>query len=43
MWTCDYPGELRMSSNEKGVRDTVKFLATEEKPCGEAPWFRGLK
>ena len=31
MWTCDYPEELRMSSNEKGASETVKFLAVEKK------------
>ena len=29
MWTCDYPGEIEMSGNEKGVSKTVKFLAAE--------------
>ena len=29
MWTCDYPEELRMSSNEKGASETVKVLAAE--------------
>ena len=29
MWTYDCPEELRMSSNEKGASETVKFLAVE--------------
>ena len=34
MWTCDYLGELRMSGNEKGASDTVKFPAAEENHVG---------
>ena len=34
MWTCDYPGELEMSGNEKGTSETVKFLAAEETMWG---------
>ena len=34
MWTCDYPEEIRMSSNQKGVGETVKFLATKENHVG---------
>ena len=34
MWTCDYPEELRMSSNEKGASETVKFLAAETNHVG---------
>ena len=29
MWTCDCPGKLRMSGNEKGVGETVRFLAAK--------------
>ena len=29
MWTCDCPGKLRMRSNEKGVSETVRFLAAK--------------
>ena len=29
MWTCDCPGELGMSGNEKGASKTVEVLATE--------------
>ena len=29
MWTCYYPEELRMSSNEKGTSETLKFLAAK--------------
>ena len=29
MWTCDCPGELRMSGNEKGANNTVEVLAAE--------------
>ena len=34
MWTCDCPGKLGMSSNGKGVSETVKFLAAEETMWG---------
>ena len=34
MWTYDCPEELRMSSNEKGASETVKFLAAEENHVG---------
>ena len=30
MWTCDYPGELGLSGNEKGTSKTVGVLATGE-------------
>ena len=43
MWTCDYPEELRMSSNEKGASETVKVLAAKTMECGEDPSLRGLK
>ena len=43
MWTCDCPGKLGMSGNEKGASETVRFLVVETKPCGETPWFRGLE
>ena len=43
MWTCDCLEELKMSGNEKGASETVKVLAAKTKPCGEAPWLRGLK
>ena len=43
MWTCDCPGELGLSGNEKGASNTMGVLATETKPCGETPWFRGLE
>ena len=29
MWTCDYPRELRLSSNEKGASNTMEVLAAE--------------
>ena len=29
MWTCDCPGKLGMSGNEKGVSETVRFLAAK--------------
>ena len=29
MWTCDCPGKLGMSGNEKGASETVRFLAVE--------------
>ena len=29
MWTCDYPGKLGLSGNEKGASETVRFLAVE--------------
>ena len=31
---CDCPEELRMSSNEKGASETVKFLAAETNHVG---------
>ena len=34
MWTCDYLEELRMSGNEKGASETVKFLAAETNHVG---------
>ena len=30
MWTCDRPGKLGMSGNEKGASEIVRFLAAEE-------------
>ena len=32
-----------MTSNEKGASETVKVLAAETKPWGDAPWLRGMK
>ena len=29
MWTCDCPGKLGMSGNEKGASETMSFLAVE--------------
>ena len=29
MWTCNCPEDLKMSSNEKGASETVKFLAAD--------------
>ena len=44
MWTCDCPEELRVSSNEKGASETVKFLAAKTnhvgKPHGWEVWNR---
>ena len=34
MWTCDYPGELGMSGNEKGASKTMKVLAVETTMSG---------
>ena len=34
MWTCDCPGDLGMSGNEKGASEIVKFLAAEENHVG---------
>ena len=42
MWTCDCPEELRMSINEKGASETVKFLVAEETMWGGS-MFRGLE
>ena len=41
---CDYPGKLRMSGNEKGVSETVRFLAAKinhvKRPHGLEVWNR---
>ena len=44
MWMCDFPEELRMSSNEKGVSETVRLLAAKinhvKRPHGLEVWNR---
>ena len=34
MWTCDYPEELKMSSNGKCANNIVKVLAAEMSHVG---------
>ena len=44
MWTCDCPGKLGMSGNEKGASETVRFLVVEtnhvERLPGLEVWTR---
>ena len=40
MWTCDCPGEIEMSGNEKGASETMKFLAAKETMWGSSMVYR---